>query len=669
MIGRLKKWKVNLMMSDDNEFENLDDYSIEKLSEEIEKENNKQADSEETLNELRTSIEEDDKEIAKAVRALEKLKEERKGKADLVQKTRLSSKQSEKRANALNQRKNQFEAAKQAQRLSEEKLDEFSTRRKKFAWNDYIFKSQYEDAARIAYTNKIIVGNEMGTGKTITGLAAADLAKIRNLLIITPANISSNFYNEVVKWAGHRQIVNLAGHTNGIKSNVLDIVKGLHERKEPTCIVINYEAWRRDKGVIDKLIECQFQGLILDEAHSFKNKSTDVFYGVKKIANAINRCPRCKTSTLSDNSTYGLMCSECGWSTNTASDEEFQQSRSIRMIVPMTGTALMNKPNDLWPLLNLIQPKTFDKERTFLEVFAQQNPYTGYWTFTSGGANRLSKRLGSCYIKRTMSDMGIILPKQRETIVEVPLEEKHDLQRKIIKQLAQSAAIMLDDDKRVGIQVVIDLITKQRQANVWASDIKIKDPESGEIIWQVGDKCDQSAKLDYLENAIAEDVMFNDKRIAVFSQFKKPYDELERRLKALGINVVRYDGDTSNEVAEEVRQDFDRNYPDKGKYSVVLANYKKGGVGLNFTDITKAYQLDDAWNPATKEQAQARLCRIGQTEETEYVILRTPGTIDTWMKKLNEQKNSMIEGFNNAQANESLAEVFKESLKEQIEEL
>jgi SNF2 family DNA or RNA helicase len=125
-------------------------------------------------------------------------------------------------------------------------------------------------------------------------------------------------------------------------------------------------------------------------------------------------------------------------------------------------------------------------------------------------------------------------------------------------------------------------------------------------------------------------------------------------------------GDTSDEVGDQVKLDFDRQYiknnPEyQPKWQVCLANYRTGGVGLNFTAAVQVISLDSEWSPGKNEQSWGRVDRIGQTEESIVHVLRLAGTIDQWMDELIENKRDMIEGFNtNIQAQDILAMLAKE---------
>jgi SNF2 family DNA or RNA helicase len=141
-------------------------------------------------------------------------------------------------------------------------------------------------------------------------------------------------------------------------------------------------------------------------------------------------------------------------------------------------------------------------------------------------------------------------------------------------------------------------------------------------------------------------------RVVVFSQFKGPLKELESRCNSAGISCVRFDGDTPQNIRDEAKMDFDRKYAEAEgytpKWQVMLANYRTGGVGLNFTAATETIILDKEWSPGKQDQAYGRTDRLGQTEHTNVHVLRIPRTIDVWMDQLNDEKAKMIDGFNSA---------------------
>ena len=199
---------------------------------------------------------------------------------------------------------------------------------------------------------------------------------------------------------------------------------------------------------------------------------------------------------------------------------------------------------------------------------------------------------------------------------------------------------------------IIALITRLRQIETWPAGIKQIDPKTKEVLLQLD--VEESQKVDYIirkedgewEGLIPDTV--EDERIVVFSQFKAPLHELKRRIEAAGYRAVILDGDTSRELRDEIRHDFDRSVtPNRAnsKWDVLLANYKAAGVGLNLTNATQLITLDEEWNPGKREQAWDRIHRIGQTQNVTINVVRTKDTIDEWLAAIIDEKNKLVEGF------------------------
>jgi SNF2 family DNA or RNA helicase len=220
--------------------------------------------------------------------------------------------------------------------------------------------------------------------------------------------------------------------------------------------------------------------------------------------------------------------------------------------------------------------------------------------------------------------------------------------------------IQLSTGEEMTIMHLIALITRKRQANVWPGGIQMVHPQTGEILFSVGDEVQESCKMDAVFASIIDHLP---RRQIVFSQFKTALAELEERLTYAGVEVVRFDGSTPKAVREQVRADFKRG-DGPHKWDVILANYKTGGAGLNLTAATVNHILDEEWNPGKRNQAYARDHRIGQTEEVDTYVYRIPGSIDTWMSNTIARKQRILEGFEGAMRGETELSVdsFKNAL-------
>jgi SNF2 family DNA or RNA helicase len=531
---------------------------------------------------------------------------------------------------------------------------------------DRILQHQRDGAYIIATNMRTILGDKRGAGKTLTSIAAWDMAQSQRVLVVVPDDVVSNFVNEIHYWAPHRNVMQLGKMPPAQRQYAISLMRQM----EAFTAVINYSAWRKDKTLIEDIISLKFDTVVMDEAHEMKNTGTSAYRGCRDIVLAENTCPKCTVGTPIMKATVDgwdsvLTCENCGW---TALDKsyEFLDRCSVKMVIPMSGTVILNKPQDLFALLSLVDPINFRELKDYLRVYCQQNFYTGKWEFKSGGLESLQKKLAGKYIARE----GVKTPGQ--TVYDHTLEldpNEYPGQHKVITQISQHAQLMLEQDKKANILHTIALITRKRQANVWPAGIVMKD-EEGNVVIDVGESVRESIKLDKciserrndegeFDGLIPEFTEQGDKmlgaRVIVFSQFKGPLAELERRLNNAGISVVRFDGDTPQHIRDAAKIDFDRKYCDTQEYKdandgykwqVLLANYKTGGVGLNFTAATETIVLDREWNPGKEDQAAGRTDRLGQTEHTNLHVLRIANTIDVWMDALIDEKADLIGGFN-----------------------
>lgn len=571
-----------------------------------------------------------------------------------------------------------------------------------YHWREFAFTHQIEGAKHLAAAKRAILGDKMGLGKTLTSLIACDMLQSQKILVVVPDDVVSNFVREVQHWAPHRTVLMFGKQSKIARNMAIDMLKNMAE----FTVVVNYSAWRKDSSLLDRFVSLRFDTVILDEAHTIKEVSTNAYKGCARLILAENSCPKCRGAiqqlhttedieiNLRESSIYrpsrtywaciggataspviiksdrakAILSLGCGWNeivdiiANV--DREFGEKRSVRNLFTMTGTPILNKPTELYSMLSLIDPVGYPDKNKFAAAYCQQD-FQGKWVFKPGGLNRLVTELSGKYIARDAKTAGVVIPKQDIIIHSIEMDaELYPAQAKVMKDLTTQAMIILSSGAKLPILHVIELILRKRQANVWPAGISIKD-EDGIVVFSVGDDVTESIKLDRVctpadrtESGDPEGLIpdftgngdfTNGERVVVFSQFKGPLKGLETRLKDAGISVIRFDGDTPQQIRDQIKIDFDRKFCEapgyEPKWQVVLCNYRTGGVGLNFTAATQTIFLDEEWNPGKADQAMNRTHRIGQTEETTVHILRIENSIDSWMANLIESKRSMIDGF------------------------
>lgn len=612
--------------------------------------------------------------LANATREIEKLLKEREEADRALQRSRTDLTNARKEVERQERLRLSAEQADYVNTARAELADKFEAMAQGHVWWDGILEHQKQGVMFGAVAKRWILGDVPGLGKTWQSIGWLDLVEAKRVIVVVPADICDQWVGEAMTLAPHRHVVGLYKKTPKRRHELLD---EMLTRKEGT-IVVNYEIWRRDTDVLAKLMKWQADSIIVDEAHALKNTRSANFKSIKSLVFVDNTCPACgvQVNGIYEPQVHALAprvarpCWSCGWTVGThVKDyanplEEYLATKSIKNALFTTGTPILNSPEDIYALLHLCDPILFKTVTQFLTTYCRENYLSGKWEFRPGAVANLKPLIEGRFLARTYDDAGVVIPEQHVHVVPVDLDQQeYPLQHRTIRQLSKAASILLDSGARMTVMHLIALVTRKRQANVWPGGIEMKD-EDGNIVFSVGDEVQESVKMDVVAENIAK-FHAEGHRQVVFSQFKTALAEMEQRLTKLGYRVVRLDGDTPEALRAEIKTNFYRAKGETPKWDVLLCNYKTGGVGLNLTSITKTHILDEEWNPGKRDQAYARSARMGQSEETEVLVYRIAGTIDTWMANTIYRKEKLIGEFT-----ETMVEEFTDmtaSLLEAIE--
>jgi SNF2 family DNA or RNA helicase len=509
---------------------------------------------------------------------------------------------------------------------------------------------QIDGAIHLAVVKQGLLGDKRGLGKTLTNLIWLDLIESQKSIVLCPSDTMDNYIREIKMWTPHRRVVKIGGLSKGERDFILPQLVDFPE----FCVVLNYEAWRKDPQLIEDLIALKADTLVEDEAHRAKTLTTNTCKGVTKIRFGANKCKECdsddiqvkykQNQDLLNFESDEHYCRSCG---HTGIITEFC---SIQNVMPMTGTPILNKPQELFPHLRMIDVKNFHTEREFLYDFCLQVGNTWRWGYNA--EKRLAKQIGNKYIARDRKSAGVIIPPAtpvEHLITMKEMAETHPRQYKAYRQAKEAAELVFDPEKKIvmGINYAIVQIMRLRQVLVWPASISldIKDPESDEFLYKAWLDVEESIKLDKAED-LMKDIVEEGERVVLFSQFKSGLHVLKDRLLSAGIKAVIYDGDTSSYKRNEIQLDFDpKTAPKDPRWDVVLCNYKAAGEGLNLHSASQMIIIDEEWNPGRQDQSYGRIDRLGQVRETTIHTIRVENSIDTVMQKLIQTKRDMIEGF------------------------
>lgn len=502
---------------------------------------------------------------------------------------------------------------------------------------------QIEGAVLAAVAKRAMLADDMGLGKSLTSLIYCDMSEAKKVIVVCPSDTMYNYLREVMLWTPHRFPVVLGQKARMERDFLLDALAS----SEQFMLIINYEVWRKDPEVLSALNNLKADTVIIDESHNIMNGNSGATDFVHGLVFANNYCSSCYEPVVTpirgrDNE---VRC-QCG-------NEDYKWKFStVERVMPMSGTGILNKPQDLWSQLHIVDPERFPTLYAYLDDFCEKKGYPPRWGWQSGGESRLVKIIGPRYIARMQDDAGLDLPPlapKEHLITQDVFKTDYPEQWKAYQQARDYAQIMLDPDRKVAMSMpnTITALLRLRQVLVWpnAIELVVKDEDSGLVIEKIPLNVMESVKVDKAEQLIRE-ITDAGERAVVFSQFTGGIGELQRRL---GDRSVLYHGDTSPKLKQAVQLDFDvKTAPPVGQYrwDVVLAHYKSGGVGLNFNTCRHVIYLDPAWNPGTKSQGSGRARRIGNESENILVHdIRVERTVDTWMANILSQKSRIIEGF------------------------
>jgi SNF2 family DNA or RNA helicase len=147
-----------------------------------------------------------------------------------------------------------------------------------------------------------------------------------------------------------------------------------------------------------------------------------------------------------------------------------------------------------------------------------------------------------------------------------------------------------------------------------------------------------STKLDLLLQQL-EDVVSEERKALVFSQFTSLLKIVRNRLDELGLDYEYLDGRTRNRARRVERFQKDP------ECRLFLISLKAGGLGLNLTAAEYVFLLDPWWNPASEAQAIDRTHRIGQDKKVFAYRLIAKDTVEEKVLELQRSKRELAEAI------------------------
>ncbi|GAA0607145.1 hypothetical protein GCM10009547_06350 [Sporichthya brevicatena] len=436
-------------------------------------------------------------------------------------------------------------------------------------------------AAAAAGHRTFLLADEPGLGKTAQALLAAEAANAYPLLCVVPNVVKTNWAREVGIWTANRKPTVI--HGNG------DTIDGFAD-----VVIVNYEVLDRHVGWIG---DFGFRGMVVDEAHFIKNKTSQRSQHVLELAERI-------------------------------------RNRSVRpLLMALTGTPLINDIEDfqaIWEFLGWIDAK---KPRSELMARLEETGLTPIDREFYPAARRCVIDMG--IVRRRKVDVAADIPARRIADLPVELEDKlgksiRQAEQRLAKRMVSryEAALEARTSGHIADGIDHDLVrliaTRERKE---ATNSKTEGNVFG-LMRKIG----QSKAV--LAADYAAQLARSAGKVVFFAKHIDVMDAAEETFTKAGIRFSSIRGDQTS-AARQKQVDAFTNDPE---VSVAVCSLTAAGVGINLQVASNIVLAELSWTDAEQTQAIDRCHRIGQTEPVTAWRIIAAQTLDARIAELIDSK-------------------------------
>jgi DNA polymerase-1 len=437
---------------------------------------------------------------------------------------------------------------------------------------------QYPVVRFAAEHRRVLIGDGMGWGKTLSSLAAVAADSAYPAVVVCRPSLTLNWAAEIRRFFPALAVHEASGTTpQPIPAGTDVIVIGsaaLAAKPQKT------RTGGKEFGWVTALAAAGPKALIIDEGQDTKER-------------AANRSQACEQLAASVTGRDGL-------------------------VLDLTGTAILNRPRELCQQLSILGrigefggPKAFMWRYCLAEV--------NEWGASYDGARNLielhDRLLRWGIMIRRADDAKLGLPPCREHVLRIPQAELDPaVMARYRRAEADLLAFLAGQARQAAEQLGQDPTSAAVQATVRASAA-----EHLVAINALRQLAGQ-AKRGYVTTWIGERVAAGEK-VMVAAHHRGEVDAY-----AAAFGGLKLQGGQSVAEKEAAKAAF-QNQP-AGQAPVIAVAIGAGGVGHTLTAAATGIQAEQAWTPGETQQMKKRLHRIGQDRPVDYYITVAEHTID-----------------------------------------
>lgn len=442
---------------------------------------------------------------------------------------------------------------------------------------DDLYGYQEEDYKWLLREGNFLNLSEMGVGKTPIALAAIELGGYQNPLILCPNSLRLEWERQIEDWIGEgiTAVCTTDSYTK-LKPLIYSFFNGQRYK------VLNYEALRNEAN-LEILSHIPFDIIICDEIHKLRNAETKLTKGT--------------------------------W--------RFFREHSDAKILGLSGSPIMNYPNDLYVPLSIVRPDDYPPTKAGWRHFMYKyclwsDGKFGPYIYETRNLPKLKEEVAPFVIRRTKKEVLPFLPDKyyRRSLLEMQPD-----QRKLYDQMEQELRVLLDTGEPLWSTNVLSCLTRLRQINI--------DPK---IIGVTA----SSAKTEFLMDLVDS----TDEKLVIFSCFER-YIYLLSTIFFKDIPHVTITGEVKpNDRIERVKK-----FQNDDSIKLCLGTIQTMGEGITLTSSSNVILMDRWWNQPTNMQAIDRLHRIGQKSAVQVIYPICKKSVDETLDAILERKDGMAESY------------------------
>jgi DNA repair and recombination protein RAD54B len=454
-----------------------------------------------------------------------------------------------------------------------------------------------------------ILADEMGLGKTLQTIALlwtllkqspiyGEPPVIRKALIVCPVTLISNWQKEFRKWLGNERIGVFVA--DGKKTRLTDFTMG----KSYNVMIIGYERLRTVAEDLNKGSGIDI--VIADEGHRLKTVQN-------KSAQAI-------------------------------------QSLNTTKRIILSGTPIQNDLSEFFSMVNFVNDGLLGTYKAFVKNFEtpivrsrQPNAITKDIELGEARSEELAETTSPFILRRTADILSNYLPPKSEYVLFCnPTPVQANIYRHVVASPMFQSAL---GNSESALQLITILKKLCNSPSLLSKKAASADQTSNstsvtnllatlppDLLKVFGNSA--SIKIRILDELLHNIRRHTDEKVVLVSNYTSTLDLLQTLLTSTGLPFLRLDGSTPAKQRQPLVDEFNRG--STRSHFAFLLSAKAGGLGINLIGASRLILFDVDWNPATDDQAMARIHREGQKRHCKIYRFLVKGGLEEriWQRQV-----------------------------------